>query len=109
MPDTTRDESVRVLVGVGSGVRVWCTVGVTFKGDGRHSDDRSLGKSPLEVVVLLVASGQAQPPTVIVDDDADMIRVVQRCRAAIERRVIEIPLWRSCLPDELGKSCRYLL
>ncbi len=34
---------------------------------------------------------------------ADEIRIVERCCAALERNVIESPLRRSDLPDELGK------
>jgi hypothetical protein len=37
------------------------------------------------------------------DNDGDMIRVVERRCGAIERGVIEIPLRRSDLPDQLGK------
>src|SRR5882724_5256012 len=35
--------------------------------------------------------------------DADVIRIVEGCCAALERGVIESPLRRSELPDELGK------
>src|SRR6202041_1106440 len=37
------------------------------------------------------------------DHDIDMIRVVEGGRAAIERGVVEIPLRRSDLPDQLRK------
>jgi hypothetical protein len=37
------------------------------------------------------------------DHDRDMIRVVEGRFAAIERGLIEVPLRRSDLPDELGK------
>src|SRR4029450_11110395 len=83
---------------------VWCAVGVTFKGDGGHGDDRALGEPLFQIVVFRLTVGQAQPPTVIVDDDTDMVRVVERGRAAIERGVVEVPFWRSRLPDALGKS-----
>jgi len=36
-----------------------------------------------------------------VDDDADVIRVVEGPRGAIERRIIEVPFRRTVLPDEL--------
>jgi hypothetical protein len=35
--------------------------------------------------------------------DADMIRIVESRRAAVERHVIEVPLGRSGLPNELRK------
>jgi hypothetical protein len=37
------------------------------------------------------------------DHDADVIRIVEGRCAAIERRIIELPLRRSELPDELRK------
>jgi len=38
-----------------------------------------------------------------VDRDADVIRIVEGCGASIERRVVELPLRRGELPDELCK------
>jgi hypothetical protein len=40
------------------------------------------------------------------DDDADVIRVVEGRRRAIERRVVEVPLRRGDLPDELVEIVR---
>jgi len=37
------------------------------------------------------------------DDDADVIRVVEGRRGAIERSIIEVPFRRDVLPDELVK------
>ena len=37
------------------------------------------------------------------DHDADMIRIVEGRGAALERGLVEVPLWRSELPDEPGK------
>ena len=48
-------------------------------------------------------SRQAEPPAVIVDHDGDVIRIVESRRAAIERGVVEVPLRRSELPDQLRK------
>ena len=50
-----------------------------------------------------LAFGQCEPPPIIVDHDGDVIRIVEGRRAAIERRIIEVPLRRSKLPDELRK------
>jgi hypothetical protein len=44
-----------------------------------------------------------------VDDDLDMIRIVEGGGAAIEGGIIEGPLRRSELPDELGKVVRVLV
>jgi hypothetical protein len=37
------------------------------------------------------------------DHDADMIRIVESRCAAIERGIVEVPVWRSELPNELRK------
>jgi hypothetical protein len=38
VPDTTRDDPMRIFarefLGVGTDVRVWCTIGIPFQGDG---------------------------------------------------------------------------
>src|SRR5215831_18095805 len=91
----------REFFGVGTGVQVWRAIGVTFKGDGGHGDDWAFGKLLFKVVILRLAFSQADPPTVIMDDDTDMIRVIEGRCAAIERRIIEVPFRRSELPDEL--------
>jgi len=76
------DDSVRAfageLPGRGCSIRGWRNaIGITIKGDRRHSDDRTFGKSLFQIVVLWVAFSQAQPPAVIMDHDADVIRVVE--------------------------------
>ena len=50
------------------------------------------GAPLLELAVFRLTLGQSQPPTVIVDHNADMIRIVKGSGAAIERGVIEVPL-----------------
>src|SRR5262249_28194507 len=42
-------------------------------------------------------------PTIVMDDDTDVIRIAEGCGTAIERGVIEPPLRRSDLPNELRK------
>jgi hypothetical protein len=107
VPDATLDDPMRVFAreffGIGTGVRVWRAIGGAFKGDGGHGDHGTFGKPLFKVVILRFAFGQADPPTVIMDDDADMIRVIEGRRAAVERSVIEVPFWRSEPPDELVK------
>src|SRR6185369_4904607 len=58
-------------------------------------------KALFQVVELWLAFGKAKPPSIIVNDDVDMIRIVERRRAAIEGRVVERPLRRGELPDQL--------
>src|SRR5215212_6088864 len=107
VPNTARDDPVpifaREFLGIGPGVRVGCSIGITFKGNGGHGDDRTFGKPLFQIVILWVAFSQAEPPAVIMDHDADVIRVVEGRCAAIERGIIEVPLRRSGLPNELGK------
>ncbi len=37
------------------------------------------------------------------NDDADVLGIVEGCRGALERGIIELPLRRGDLPDELRK------
>ena len=53
------------------------TIGVTFKGNGGHSDDRAFGKPLFQIVIFRLAFGEAKPPAIIMDHDADMIRIVE--------------------------------
>src|SRR3954447_15553644 len=105
--DAALDGSVgvaaRELPGVGARVRVRRPVGVALEGDRRHRDNGPLGEAFLELAVLRFAFGEPEPPAVVVDHDLDVIRVVERRRAAIERRVVETPLRRGRSPDELGE------
>ncbi len=107
MTDAAFDESVRVLapefLGIGCGVRMRCAVYITFKGDCGHVDDRSVGEPLFQIVIFRLTFSQAEPPAVIMNHDVDMIRVVEGRRAAIECGIIEIPLRRSDLPNELSK------
>ena len=107
MPDASTDGPERIFAreffGIGTGVGVRRTVGITLKGDGGHRNDRRLGKPLFQIVIFRLAFGEAETPAVIVDHDGDVIRVVEGRRRAIERGIIEVPLRRSKLPDELRK------
>src|SRR5207253_9066882 len=83
------------------GLRMRRAVRVTFEGDRRDADRRKLSEPCFEVVVFALALRQAESPAIVVDDDGNMIGVIKRRRAAIEGGVIEIPLRRRDLPDEL--------
>ncbi len=52
------------------------TVGIPFKGDGRHSDDRACGKPLFQSVIFRLTFRQTETPAVVMDDDGDVIRVV---------------------------------
>src|SRR5215813_2875394 len=76
-------------------------VGITFKRNGRNGDDRARGKALFQVVEFGLTFCEGQPPSIIVDDDVDVIRIVEGRRAAIESGVVEGTLRRSGLPDQL--------
>src|SRR5262249_34458444 len=54
-------------------------------------------------VIFRLAFSQAEAPAVVMDDDVDVIWVVEGGCAALKRAIVEVPLRRSDLPDELGK------
>src|ERR1017187_204119 len=58
----------REFVGVGTGVRVWRTIGITFHGNGGHGNDGGFGKPLFQIVIFRLAFSQTQSPAVIVDD-----------------------------------------
>ena len=80
VPDAALNDPVRILarefLGIGTAVRVWCTMSITFKSHGGHSNDRTFRQPLFGIVILRFAFSQAKPPAVIMDHDADMIRVV---------------------------------
>jgi hypothetical protein len=89
VPNAARDVPVLIpageFVGIGAGVQVRCAVGIAFHGDGRHGDDREFGKPLFQVVVFRLAFRETKSPAIIVNDNADVVRVVEGRRAAIER------------------------
>jgi hypothetical protein len=58
-PGAAFDEPVLVFaresVAIGEGVRVWCTIGISFEGDRRDGNDRTFGKPLFRVVVFRLA------------------------------------------------------
>ena len=56
MPDAALDDPVRIFArefpGIGTGVRVWCTIGITFKSNSGHANDRTFGKPPFQIVIF---------------------------------------------------------
>ena len=113
MPDAARDDPVLVGADEGRairrGIRMWSPIGVALQGDGGNGDRRPLGQPSLQIVVLRRAVRKAEPPPVVVDDDVDVVRVVEGCRAAIERGVVERPVRRRGLPDQAGELVPVLL
>src|SRR5579863_5004643 len=85
-----------------------CTIGIAFKGNRWHSDDRRFGEPLFEVVVSLLAFGQSHAPAVVMDHDGYVVRVIIGRGAAIEGSSVEVPLWRSELPNEFVEIARVL-
>ena len=56
-----------------------------------------------------LALSEPEPPAVVVDHDGDVVGVVEGRGAALEGRVVEVPLRRGGLPDELGEVAAVLL
>src|SRR5712691_5398399 len=85
--NATRDGSVLVFAreffGVGAGIRVWGTIGIAFEGDGGNGDYREFGKPLFEVGIFWFAVSQTEPPAVVMDHDADVIRIVKSHGAAL--------------------------
>jgi hypothetical protein len=95
------------LFGIGRGVRMRGSFGIALERDRRHADQRELGQPFFQIVVFSLVVGQADPSTVIVDRDIDMIRVLESRRAAVEGGVVEI---RRCeLPDKPREFLSVLL
>jgi hypothetical protein len=103
--DAAPDDPVRVFahefLAIGIAVPVWCSIGIAFKGDRRHGHDRTFGKPLFQNIIFRLAFGQVKPPAVIVNRDGNVVRVVERCRGAIERGIIELLPRRSDLPNQL--------
>ena len=78
-----------------------CAVGIALERNGGNTDGRSRRESLSQIVVLGLALGEAEPPAVIVNDDGDVVRIIQSCRAAVKRGIVEVPIRRSDLPNEL--------
>ena len=107
VPHATLDDPVGILarefLRIGSRIGVWCAVGIAFQGDGRHGDDRTFGQRLFQIVILRFTLSQAEPPAVVMDHDAHVIRIVERRGAAIERGICEGPFRRRDLPNQLRK------
>jgi hypothetical protein len=93
----------REFLGLRTGIRMWCSIGITLKSNGWHGDDRAFGKPLFKIIIFRLVFSQTEPPAVIMDHDADMIQVVEGRCAASERGIIEVPVRRSDLPNEPGK------
>ena len=78
-------------------------VGVTFECDGGHGDHRRCRQAAFPDHRISPRLEQTEAPAVIMNDDGNVIRVVEGCRSSIERGIVEVPLRRSLVPNELRK------
>ncbi len=70
---------------------MWSTIRVPLHGDNRHADDRAVRKPLFQIVVFRFTLGQAKPPSIIVDHDRDVIRIVESLCAAFKGCVVKVP------------------
>ena len=61
------------------------------------------GDPVFQIVIFQLAFREREPPAVIIDHDGDMIRILEGGRAAVECGIVEVPLRRRDLPDQLRK------
>src|SRR5262249_28119401 len=107
VPDPSRDVPVlvwaRKFAPVGARLQVRRAVGVTLHGDGGHGNYRSCRKLLFQRVEFGFAFCEAQPPAVVMDDNGNVVWIVEGRGAAIEGSVVELPVGRSELPNQLRK------
>src|SRR5262249_36298006 len=89
------------LVGVRARLRVRRAVGITFERDRRYCDRWVFREPSFQIVIFRLALRETEPPAVIVADNGDVIGIFESRRAAIKGRVVEVPLRRGNLPDQL--------
>ena len=113
MTDATLDDPVRIsareFADVGTGVRVRCAIGMAFQRHCGHGDGRTFSEPLFQLIIVRLVFGQSEPPAIIKDHNADVIRVVEGLGAAREGGLVEVPLWRGELPDELRKQAHFIL
>src|SRR5437660_12605122 len=73
---------------------------VAFHRDRRHTYGRRRSDDLVEIRVPRFALSKGYPPTVVVNDYRDVIRILERPRGAIERLVGNFPLRRSGLANQ---------
>src|SRR5215831_2427222 len=89
------------LRGVRGRIRVRRAVRVALECDGGNGDDGTRRQLGFQISVFGFAVGEPESPAIVVDDDGDVIRVVERRGAQVESGIVESPLRRRRLPNQL--------
>ena len=73
VPDAALDDpvfiSAREFAGIGTGVQVWCSIGIAFQRNRGNGNVRGLGQPLFQIIVLRLSFSQSEPPAIIVDHD----------------------------------------
>src|SRR3982074_2950132 len=86
---------------VGCRSRMRRAICIALHRDRWHTYGRRRSDDLVEMRVPRFALSKGYPPTVVVNDDCDVIRILERPRGPIERLVVKFPLRRRGLPDQL--------
>src|SRR5262249_48253771 len=69
--------------------------------DRRHRNYRQRRQLALDVGILRIILGKTVAMAIAVDRHVDKVRIVKGGRRSREARVVEIPVWRPLLPEDL--------
>src|SRR5438309_2330092 len=79
------------FLGVSAGLRMWRAIGITLERNRGHSNVGTRGKARFQFVILGLAFGQAKSPSIVVNDNAYMIGIVQRGCTPHKRSLVDVP------------------
>ena len=78
-----------------------CAVRLPLHRNVRDGDNLTFGEPLFQIIIFRFALSESKPPTVIVNRDVDVVRIIKGLCATLEGRIVEIPFRRSLFPDEL--------
>jgi hypothetical protein len=78
VPAAALDDPVRIFarefLRVRARFRMRRSISITFEGNCGYGDDRTCGKPLFKIIVFRLAFSQSEPPSIVMDYDADVIR-----------------------------------
>ena len=96
MPNAAGNRPVLIFAGefLRIRTRLWMrrSVGITLKSNRGYRDYRTRGQPRFQLVIFRLTFSQTKAPSVIVDHDGNVVRILKGSCAATERGMIEIPL-----------------